>query len=78
MKGITRIAGKAANMASDAVGDLINSGVYPESEYGLAAYLFERIAQTERDDETRPRDREYCLDLMRTCLETVRNNSGQA
>lgn len=56
---------------------MINSGIDPGSEYGLPAYLIERIAQIERADETRPRDREYCLELLQTCLETVREKPAE-
>ena len=71
---IGKIAGRAANLAADTVGELVGSSPYPETEYGLAAYLFERIAQAEKQDA--PRDRAYYLELMRTCLAAVREGKG--
>ena len=67
---IGKIAGKAAGMAADTVGDLLGQAGFPESEYGLAAFLFDRIAQVEK--QSAERDRAYYLQLMRECLETVR------
>ena len=48
----------------------MSSGVYPTNEHALAAYLFERIAQAEKDSG--PKDRAYYLQLMTVCLATVR------
>jgi hypothetical protein len=64
------ITAKAAGVAADAVGGVLSDTVYPETEYGLAAYLFERIAVQEKD--TVNRDRAYYLSLMEDCLNTVR------
>jgi hypothetical protein len=74
VSGIGKMTAKAAGSAAGALGELIGSGAYPESEYGLAAYLFERIAQVEKD--TGPKDRRYHLDLMAICLETVRGKDS--
>jgi len=74
VSGIGKMAGKAAGSAAGVLGELIGSGAYPESEYGLAAYLFERIAQSEK--ETAAKDRQYYLDLMAACLGTVRARTG--
>jgi hypothetical protein len=74
VSGIGKMAAKATGSAAGVLGELIGSGAYPESEYGLAAYLFERIAQSEK--ETATKDRQYYLDLMAACLETVRERSG--
>jgi len=71
--GIGRFTAKAAGVAADAVGEVLGESVYPETEYGLAAYLFERIAVIERESETR--DRAYCINLMQECLEAVRADS---
>ena len=68
--GIGNLTGRAANTAADTVTGLIDQRDYPESEYGLAAFLFTRIAQAERNSS--PRDRGYYLELMETCLATVR------
>ena len=70
VSGLGKLAGKAAGRAAETVGGLVGTAAYPETEYALAAYLFERIAQAERDTEDRSRD--YYLDLMRACLEVVR------
>ncbi|MDH3475204.1 MAG: hypothetical protein OEM59_16105 [Rhodospirillales bacterium] len=67
------MAARAAGSASGLLGELIGSGAYPESEYGLAAYLFERIAQAEKEGAAK--DRQYYLDLMAACLETVRDGA---
>ncbi len=66
VSGFGKLAGKAAG----AVGEVIGTGTYPESEYALAAYVFDRIVQAERD--TAERNRDYYLDLMRACLAAVR------
>ena len=65
-----KFTAKAAGVAADAVGEVLGESSYPESEYGLAAFLFERVAQAERGEENR--DREYYLSLMRECLSVVR------
>ena len=67
---IGNFAGKAAGVAADAVGGVFGAGTYPETEYGLAAYLFERIAAKERDQDGK--DRAYFMALMSECLATVR------
>jgi hypothetical protein len=67
---IGKFAGKAAGVAADAVGGVLGAGTYPETEYGLAAYLFERIASKERDQDEN--DRAYYLDLIGECLAAVR------
>ena len=75
---IGKITSRAAGVAADAVGSVLGAGIYPESEYALAAYLFERIAQSERSTGERDagtRDRAYYLDLMRQCLEVARARS---
>lgn len=74
--GIGRVGAKAAETAVGMVQDLAGSGVYPASDYALAAYLFERIAQAEKDTATK--DRQYYLDLMADCLATVRAAGGTA
>lgn len=76
MVAIRKIAGKAANLATETVGEIMGSGIYPETDQALAAYLFERIAQAEKDQAAR--DRDYYLELMGRCLETVRKESGPA
>lgn len=72
--GIGRMGAKAAESAVSLVQDLTGSGVYPANDYALAAYLFERIAQAEKEAVTQ--DREYYLTLMARCLETVRDARG--
>ncbi len=67
---IGKFAGKAAGVAVDAVGGVLGTGIYPETEYGLAAYLFDRIASKERDQDGK--DRAYYFTLMGECLATVR------
>lgn len=73
VSGIGKMAARATGSAAGVLGELIGSGAYPETEYGLAAYLFERIAQSEK--ETAVKDRQYYLDLMAACLKTVRGAS---
>ena len=73
VSGIGRMAAKATGTAAGALGELIGSGAYPESEYGLAAYLFERVVHSEK--ETAIKDRQYYLELMATCLKTVRDTA---
>ena len=63
-------AAKAAGTAAGAVGDMMGSGTYPESEYGLAVHLFEKICGAERD--LADRDRGYYMQLMYECVRTVR------
>jgi hypothetical protein len=67
---IGKFAGKAAGVAADAVGGVLGPGTYPETEYGLAAFLFDRIASKERDQDDK--DRAYCFTLMGECLKVVR------
>jgi len=74
--GIGKVGAKAAEAAAGMVGDLMNSGVYPSNEHALAAYLFERIAQAEK--ESGPKDRNYYLQLMTICLATVRDPGSGA
>ena len=78
---IGNLTAKAANVAAGTVSELMGAGAYPETEYGLAAYLFERIAQAEKRDaqaegREAPRDRAYYLELMRACLEVAREGKG--
>lgn len=70
VSGIGKMTAKAAGSAAGALGELIGSGAYPETEYGLAAYLFERILQVEKAGAEK--DRDYYMELMAACLETVR------
>ena len=49
---------------------------YPESEYGLAAFLFQQIVQSERGTEER--NRAYYQQLMSECLEIVRDKPQKA
>lgn len=72
--GIGKVGARAAEAAAGMVGDLMGAGVYPTNEHALAAYLFERIAQAEK--ESGPKDRAYYLELMRTCLATVGAKPG--
>ncbi len=72
VSGIGKLTTNVVGAAKDVVGDVIGSGVYPETEYGLASLLFERILQVERENEELLRDRAYMLTLMASCLETVR------
>ncbi len=74
--GIGRVGAKAAETAVGLVQDMVGSGVFPSNDQALAAYLFERIAQAEKDSG--PKDRQYYLDLMTVCLETVRDKRGEA
>ena len=74
--GIGRVGAKAAETAVGMVQDLAGSGVYPANDYALAAYLFERIAQAEKEAATL--DRQYYLELMAVCLKTVRENRAQS
>jgi len=73
MSGLGKLAGRAAGKAAASVGELVGTAVYPETEYALAAYLFERIAQAER--ESADRNRDYYLSLMRACLEVARSKT---
>lgn len=65
-------AAKAAGVAAGAVGDIVGvgPGVLPESEYALAAYLFEKIISAEKGKEER--DRSYYTQLMYECVRTIR------
>lgn len=74
VSGIGKMTARAAGSAAGALGELIGSGAYPETEYALAAYLFERIVQAEKDRDTK--DRAYFRSLMAECLETVRGPQG--
>ena len=67
---IGKFAGRAAGVAAEAVGGVLGTDAYPETEYGLAAYLFDRIASKERDQDDK--DRAYYFTLMGECLEVVR------
>ena len=71
MTGLGRITGKVAGAAADAVGGIMSTGTYPETKYGLAAVLFERILQSEKESSEQVRDRAYYLTLMRQCLEVT-------
>ena len=71
MTGLGKFTAKAAGAAADAVGGIMGSGTYPETKYGLAAALFERIAQAEKSNQDQPHDRAYYLTLMRQCLEVT-------
>ena len=75
VSGIGKMTAKAAGSAAGKLGELIGSGAYPESEYALAAYLFERILQVEKAGAER--DRGYYMELMAACLETVRRRARQ-
>ena len=75
VSGIGKMTAKAAGSAAGMLGELVGSGAYPETDYALAAYLFERIAQAEKD--AAPHDRAYHLALMAACLETVRGGKPQ-
>ena len=68
VSGIGKMTARAAGVLSE----LIGSGAYPETEYALGAYLFERIAQAEKD--LVEKDRRYYLELMQACLEAVREH----
>ena len=70
MSGIGKLTSKAAGRAVETISDFVGTQAYPESEYALAAYLFDHILQAERDQADRSRD--YYLQLMQVCLETVR------
>lgn len=74
--GIGRVGAKAAGAASGLVGELMGAGVYPANDYALAAYLFERIAQAEKDGGKK--DRAYYLELMTVCLATVQAGRREA
>ena len=74
--GIGRVGAKAAETAVGLVQDMVGSGVYPGNDHALAAYLFERVAQAEK--ETATPDRQYYLELMAVCLKTVRDNRAES
>ena len=65
-----KFTARAAGAAADAVGEVLGSETFPESEYGLAALLFQHIVQSERGTEAR--NRAYYRQLMSECLATVR------
>lgn len=69
-----KTAARAASVAAGAVGDLVGDGIYPETEYGLAAYLFDRIAHAEKSQKGR--DRDYYTQLMYECVRTIRAANG--
>jgi hypothetical protein len=75
MSGIGKLtvktAGKVAGKAAGAVTDMMGQSAFPESEHALAAYLYERILQDEKDSGIR-QDRSYHLKLMAECLAAVR------
>ena len=73
--GIGKVGARAAEAATGLVGELMEAGAYPSNEHALAAYLFERIAQAEKENSHK--DRDYYLELMRTCLATVRAQSAK-
>lgn len=74
--GIGKVGARAAEAATGLVGELMGAGVYPSNEHALAAYLFERIAQAEKEVGTK--DRAYYLQLMTVCLATVRDPKSGA
>lgn len=81
VSGIGKMAARATNVAAGAVGDIMGTGAYPESEYALAAHLYDRIVAAERDaaeaaGAPAPRDRAYHLELMAACLATARGTKG--
>lgn len=69
---IGKTAAKAAGVAAGAVGDIVgvNQTGLPESEYALAAYLFEKILSAEKSKQ-KP-ERSYYTQLMYECLRTIR------
>jgi len=71
-----KFTARAAGAAADAVGEVLGSETYPETEYGLAALLFQHIVQSERGTEER--NRVYYRQLMSECLETVRATKAQS
>ncbi len=81
VSGLGKMAAKATNVAAGAVGGIIGTGGYPESEYALAAHLYDRIVAAEKAAaeasgvETR-HDRAYHLELMAACLATIRAAKG--
>lgn len=68
--GIGKLTAKAAGAAAGAVGEIMGTGGYPDTEFALATHLFERILGAERGKKDR--DREYYCQLMYECLRTVR------
>ena len=68
--GLGKLTTKAAGIAADAVGEVLGGEAYPETEYGLAAFVFQYVAQSERGEEKR--DRAYYLALVKECLAAVR------
>lgn len=82
VSGIGKMAARATNVAAGAVGDIMGTGVYPESEYALAAHLYDRIVAAEKAAAEAagapeiPRDRAYHMELMAACLATIRGAKG--
>ena len=68
---LKQIGGKATNLAADAVGSVLGPDPRPESPYGLAQFLFEKIEKVESSNKDLTRDRHYYLELMATCLEVT-------
>ncbi|MCG8508443.1 MAG: hypothetical protein MI741_04375 [Rhodospirillales bacterium] len=70
---IGKLTARAAGVAADAVGDVLGGeSAYPETEYGLAAFLFQQIEQSERGEGNR--GRAYYLALMKECLAATRQS----
>lgn len=81
VSGLGKMAAKATNVAAGAVGDIMGTSVYPESEYALAAHLYDRIVVAEKSaaeaaGAAAPHDRAYHLELMAACLATARGTKG--
>ena len=72
MTGIGKFTAKAAERAAGAVTDMMGQGGFPESEHALAAYLYDRIVQAEKESGIR-QDRTYHLKLIAECLAAVRS-----
>lgn len=67
---IGKATARAASVAAGAMGDIVGTGTYPETESALAAYLFDRICAVEKS--RKDRDRAYYTQLMYECVRTVR------
>ena len=81
VSGLGKMAAKATNVAAGAVGDIMGTGAYPESEYALAAYLYDRIVAAEKAAGESAgvhsmQDRAYHLELMAACLATARGSKN--
>ena len=81
VSGLGKMAAKATNVAAGAVGDIMGTGAYPESEYALAAHLYDRIVAAEKQQAEVAgaqilHDRAYHLELMAACLATIRGAKG--